>query len=120
MPDTGDVRQRDTGQAMIETTILDNTGNLSGVQRIVLDTTSYNFGKIKPRRRNIAVFRFRNAGSQPLKIADISKCCRAIVKSDKKELAPGQSGAVTVEYRAGQKPAPATRSTRLRASFAQG
>jgi len=76
---------------------------LSGEPRIVLDTTSYDLGTIKPGSKKIAVFRFRSAGSKPLQITDVKRCCGSVAKLDKKELAPGESGTLTATYQAGHK-----------------
>jgi len=73
-----------------------------GAPKLVVEETSYDFGEIVPGSSNIAVFNFRNAGDKLLKITDIRKCCGAVTELDKEELAPGESGVLTVKYRTGQ------------------
>jgi hypothetical protein len=75
---------------------------LIGAPKLVVEKTSYDFGEIVPGRSNTAVFYFRNAGDKLLKITDIRKCCGAMTELNKEELAPGESGVLTVKYRTSQ------------------
>jgi hypothetical protein len=74
-----------------------------GAPKLVVENASYDLGEIVPGSSNTAVFNFRNAGDEPLKITDVKKCCGAVVELDKEELAPGESGVLTVKYRTGQR-----------------
>ena len=69
--------------------------------RITLDRTVYDFGEIRPQSKNTATFRLTNSGKGILRISDVQKCCGAVIKLDKKELAVGESGVLTAEYFAG-------------------
>ena len=72
-----------------------------GAPKLVLDNSSYDFGKIHPNSTNKAIFKFANIGNEPLIIKDIQKCCGAVVSLDKEELNPGENGVLTVQYQAG-------------------
>jgi hypothetical protein len=66
---------------------------------LVLDKTTCDFGRVKPGSSHTAVFHLMNEGSGVLKIRDVLKCCGAVVRVEKNELTPGESGAITAEYR---------------------
>jgi len=83
------------------------TGSMSriesiGAPKLVVENSSYDFGNIKPGSKNTATFNFTNVGDRPLKITNVKKCCGAVVKLDKEELNPGESGTLTAQYRTGQ------------------
>jgi hypothetical protein len=69
--------------------------------RIALDRTTYDFGEMRPQSKGTATFRLTNAGQGTLKITNVQKCCGAVIKLDKKDLAAGESGVLTAEYAAG-------------------
>ncbi len=69
---------------------------------LVLDKTTFDFGKVKTGSTNTAVFRLSNSGDSPLDITDVQKCCGAIIKLDKSRLAPQENTVLTAEYRAMQ------------------
>jgi hypothetical protein len=82
------------------------TGSMSriesiGAPKLVVKNGSYDFGNIKSGSTNTAIFNFTNVGDRPLKITNVKKCCGAVVKLDKEELNPGESGTLTAQYRAG-------------------
>lgn len=66
--------------------------------KIEFDSMVYDFGKVGPAQRLIGKFNFTNTGDAPLKITKVEKCCGAIIKVDKNELAPGESGVLEVQY----------------------
>ncbi|UCC97074.1 MAG: DUF1573 domain-containing protein [Phycisphaerales bacterium] len=70
--------------------------------RIAFEQTVYDFGDVGPGGKYTGRFTFTNAGDAPLRISDVKKCCGAVVTLDKKELAPGQSGTLEVQYRSGR------------------
>jgi hypothetical protein len=74
-----------------------------GAPKLVVENASYDLGEIVPGSSNTAVFNFRNAGDEPLKITDVKKCCGAVTEFDKEELDPGESGVLTVKYRTSQR-----------------
>ncbi|MEJ2649243.1 MAG: DUF1573 domain-containing protein [Sedimentisphaerales bacterium] len=69
--------------------------------KLTFKNNNFNLGDIKPNSTNTAVFNFTNDSNEPLVIKDVTKCCGAIIKLDKNELAPGEYGTLTVEYRTG-------------------
>ncbi|MBN2456436.1 MAG: DUF1573 domain-containing protein [Sedimentisphaerales bacterium] len=63
------------------------------------------FGQIGPSTRNLWEFKFKNAGSDVLKITKISKTCGCTPFTlEKKEYAPGESGKITGKYYSGRWP----------------
>ncbi len=70
-------------------------------EKIVLD-----FGEVGPNVQNTGEIKFTNTGEGPLKITKVSKCCGVIagLDNDKTEYAPGESGAIKVEWRSGPQP----------------
>jgi len=72
-----------------------------GMPKLELDKSSYDFGNIKPNSTNKAVFNLTNIGKEPLIIKEVKKCCGAVIKLEKQQLSPGESGVLTVEYSAG-------------------
>ncbi len=70
--------------------------------RLAVDRLAYDLGEIKPNTASIAVFHLTNDGGSPLQITDVKKCCGAVIKLEKKKLAPGETGVLTVEYRVAQ------------------
>jgi len=69
-----------------------------GAPRITFEDTVYDFGEVSASRKYTGQFKFANTGSGILKINDVKKCCGAVVKLDKEELEPGESGMLKVEY----------------------
>lgn len=70
--------------------------------KITFDNTIYDFGEVSSDKKYNGQFKFTNTGSGVLKITDVKKCCGAIITLDKKELAPGESGELKVEYNSGR------------------
>jgi hypothetical protein len=70
--------------------------------RLVLDRTTYDFGHIKTGTNPMAVFRLTNEGTKAVRITGVKKCCGAVVKLEKNELLPGESGVLTAEFSIGQ------------------
>ncbi len=70
--------------------------------RLVVDTNSYDFGKINQGDIKKGIFNLSNKGDKTLVIQEIEKCCGAVIKIDKNEIPPGQSTLLTAEYHASQ------------------
>ena len=70
--------------------------------QITFDSLVYDFGKVGPGQKLNGEFKFTNTGDAPLKITNVEKCCGAVIKLDKKQLAPGESGALQVQYTSGR------------------
>jgi len=66
--------------------------------KIEFENTVYDFGKVGPLQKLNGEFKFTNTGDAPLKITKVEKCCGAVTKLDKDELAPGESGVLHVQY----------------------
>ena len=71
-----------------------------GAPRITFEETVYDFGEVSSSKKYTGHFKFSNTGTGILKINEVKKCCGAVVKLDKEELAPGESGMLKVEYTA--------------------
>jgi hypothetical protein len=71
--------------------------------KITVEQPIYDFGYISPGSKNTCEFKFQNNGVGKLIISEITKTCGCTVPTlDKKEYAPGESGAIKVEYHADQ------------------
>lgn len=71
-------------------------------EKIVLD-----LGQVGPGSQNTGQINFTNTGEGPLKIIKISKCCgvnTGLLDPNKTDYAPGESGAVKVDWKAGLQP----------------
>jgi len=75
-----------------------------GTPRITFEKIVHDFGEVAPGTKNAGEFKFTNTGDGLLKITKVDRCCGTITKLSKNEYAPGESGALTVEYRASQQP----------------
>ena len=69
-----------------------------GQPKIEFESLVYDFGKVGPGQKLLGEFKFTNTGDGPLKISKVEKCCGAVTKLDKDELAPGESGVLNVQY----------------------
>ncbi len=75
-----------------------------GEPKIEFASMVYDFGKVGPGQKMVGEFKFTNAGDAPLKISQVEKCCGAVTKLDKQELAPGESGTLNVQYTSSRMP----------------
>jgi hypothetical protein len=66
--------------------------------KIEFESMVYDFGKVGPGQKLNGEFKFTNTGGAPLKIIKVEKCCGAVTRLDKNELAPGESGVLHVTY----------------------
>lgn len=72
-----------------------------GKADITFEKMAHDFGTVEPSSVNTCEFKFRNTGTDLLKIADVHASCGCTTPNlEKKEYLPGQSGAITVKYRA--------------------
>jgi len=69
-----------------------------GEPKIEFESLVYDFGKVGPGQKLNGEFKFTNTGEAPLKITKVEKCCGAVTKLDKEQLAPGESGVLSVQY----------------------
>jgi hypothetical protein len=77
-----------------------------GTPKIEFKATAQNFGDIGPETTHTTKFEFKNSGNAPLKVVHVKGCCGSVVRGvrDGQEYAPGESGALEVEYRTGTYP----------------
>jgi hypothetical protein len=73
-----------------------------GEPRIEFESLVYDFGKVGPGQKLNGEFKFTNTGDAPLEITKVQKCCGAVTKLDKEQLAPGESGVLEVTYTSGR------------------
>jgi Protein of unknown function (DUF1573) len=66
--------------------------------RVTFEKSQYDFGEVSPGSSQMGQFTFTNTGRRLLRIIEVQKCCGAVIKLDKRQLAPGQSGVLTVQY----------------------
>ncbi|UCD53461.1 MAG: DUF1573 domain-containing protein [Phycisphaerales bacterium] len=80
--------------------------------KIVLAKTVHDFGEIGPGTAQNARFEFKNEGNAPLKITQVRSCCGVVTRGVKagQVYAPGESGALELDYRASTQPGSMTRN----------
>lgn len=85
---------------------------MPNVPRIVMESVEHDFGEIGPETSHKAQFRFTNKGTAPLKITLVRSCCGVVTKGVQagQVYAPGESGVLEVDYRAGSQPGSMRRS----------
>ena len=69
--------------------------------RITFEKLVCDFGEVSPNMLNKGQIKFTNTGDGVLKITEVGKCCGvdASLAEGKSEYAPGESGAVTMEWK---------------------
>lgn len=69
--------------------------------KITFEKVLHDFGKVPPNKMNTGEIKFTNTGEGLLKITKVGKCCGVVAKldKDKTEYAPGESGAVKIEWK---------------------
>jgi hypothetical protein len=78
--------------------------------KIVFEQTTHDFGSVAPGSLNPCKFKFKNEGTGLLKISEVTKTCGCTVFTlEKKDYAPGESGAIDVGYNADKGNGPRTR-----------
>jgi hypothetical protein len=79
--------------------------------RIAFSKLGHDFGEVSPNKLYRADIKFTNTGEDTLKITKVSRCCGVVARlaDGKEEYAPGESGAVHLEWRSGPKPMVFTR-----------
>jgi hypothetical protein len=77
-----------------------------GAPRITFQELGHDFGVVPPNKLHKADIKFTNTGQGTLNITKVSGCCGVVTKlvEDKRQYAPGESGAVRVEWRSGSQP----------------
>ncbi len=67
-----------------------NSGDLSSGPRLVVDTDTYDFGKIIEESAKKGSFNLYNVGDEALVIKDIEICCGAVINIEKKRFCPAK------------------------------
>ena len=72
---------------------------------ITFEQLGHDFGEVSPSTMNTGRIKFKNTGQGTLKITKVESCCSVVAKlaEDKDEYAPGESGAVELEWRSGSR-----------------
>ncbi len=77
---------------------------------IKVENPVHNFGVMGPNQKKSCEFKFKNIGTDILKISRIKSPCGCTVPKLKKKIyAPGESGAIQVTYRSSTRQAPVTK-----------
>lgn len=72
--------------------------------RVTFEELVRDFGEIGPGTRKTSDFRFTNTGDSLLKVTEIERCCGVTARLSKRQYAPGEGGALAIEYRAPTRP----------------
>jgi hypothetical protein len=72
--------------------------------RITFENVVHDFGEVGPSTKKTGELKFTNTGEALLKITKIGQCCGVRTELDKKEYAPGESGALKVNWTSGPQP----------------
>lgn len=73
-----------------------------GGPRITFDKVVDDFGEVGPGTRKTGEFKITNSGDKALEITRVDECCGVVTSLSKKELAPAETGTLTVDYRGSQ------------------
>ncbi len=72
--------------------------------KITFEKIVCDFGEVGPNTDNTRQIKFTNTGEALLKITKVSKCCGVVATLDKMEYAPGEGGAINVQWKSGSRP----------------
>jgi len=74
--------------------------------KIAFEKLGHDFGEITPNTLKKVQIKFTNTGEGVLRIKKVEECCGVVAKlaGGKKKYAPGESGAVEVQFTSGPKP----------------
>lgn len=72
--------------------------------RIKFDQVVYDFGDVSPGTKHIGQYKFSNTGDALLKVTNVRCCCGSSCKVAKYEYAPGEGGAVELEFHSSTEP----------------
>jgi len=96
--------QIDTGSSALSAE--KKVSDSNGAPTITFRELGHDFGVVPPNKLHKAEIKFTNTGQGTLKIKKVSGCCGVVTKlaENKKEYAPGEIGAIKVEWRSGSQP----------------
>jgi hypothetical protein len=88
------------------------TQAVPGVPKIKVEKPVQDFGNIGPETTHTLKFAFKNVGTVPLKVVRVKKCCGSVTSGveEGQEYAPGESGALEVQFSTGTYPGPLVRN----------
>lgn len=69
--------------------------------KLTFEKNAFDFGEVGPNKKCTGQIKFTNTGDALLKITKVAECCGIVTKLDKKEYAPGESGALQIEWNSG-------------------
>lgn len=74
--------------------------------KITVEEAVWDFGEIGPGTAHTGRFKFTNTGTAPLTITQVKSCCGVVTRGVKngQKYAPGKSGVLELDYRAGVQP----------------
>ena len=84
--------------------------------KITFESMACDFGEVGPNTDNTNQVKFTNTGDASLKITKVDRCCGVVTKLDKMEFAPGESGTILVQWKAGPLPSTFTRQLIVRSN----
>jgi hypothetical protein len=67
---------------------------------LIFDTNSLDFGKVGPGTVTAKELKFHNTGKTTLKISEVTQCCGFVIKMDKEQYEPGDTGILSMEFHA--------------------
>ncbi len=67
---------------------------------LVFDSNSLDLGKVGLKTVTTKEMKFRNTGKSTLKISEVTQCCGFVVKMDKQQYEPGDTGTLSIEFHA--------------------
>lgn len=72
--------------------------------KITFEKAVLDFGEVGPKAQKTGEIKFTNTGGATLKILKVPGCCGVHTSLEKMEYAPGESGAIKVEWTSGTRP----------------
>jgi len=105
-------RESPTWNVAQETAVQPKPQTAGGAPKIEFKATTQDLGDIGPESTRATKFEFKNVGNAPLRVVNVRGCCGSVTRGVKpgQEFAPGESGALEVEYRTGNYPGPLVRN----------
>lgn len=67
---------------------------------LVFDSNTLDFGKVGLGTVTAKELKFHNAGKSTLKITEVTQCCGFVIKMDKEQYEPNETGILNVEFHA--------------------
>jgi hypothetical protein len=71
---------------------------------LIFDSNSLDFGKVGLGTVTAKELKFHNAGKSTLKISEVTQCCGFVIKMDKEQYEPNDTGILNIEFHATNTP----------------